>query len=216
VEREARPAPYVDLAALAGDDFETSLSGNSRSQIRRSRKLYSERSGPIALTSASTLEEALSWLRELARLHNARWEAKGMKGSFAHAAVLDFHERFIRRMWPLGSVDLVRVRAGDEDMGYLYNFLVEGKVLFFQSGFAYVDDARFKPGLLTHSFAIAHYLAKGMREYDFLAGDARYKRSLGKSLRTLYWSVVYRRNARNRVLLWIRRRIIDSRAARSA
>jgi CelD/BcsL family acetyltransferase involved in cellulose biosynthesis len=107
-------------------------------------------------------------------------------------------------------VELLRVRAGNEDLGYLYNFLVDGKVLFFQSGFSYTDaeDARYKPGLVTHTVAIEHYQGRGFKEYDFLAGEARYKRSLGKSLRSLCWAVIYRQTLRMSVLLWLRRRFV--------
>ena len=205
VEKEARPAAYVDVAGLSNEPFERSLSGNTRNQIGRSRRLYEARSGKINIAFASDLDEATSFLEELARLHAFRWQSKGETGSFASLPYMDFHCRLISRLWSTQAIDLIRVSAGDSVIGYLYNFRINGKVYFFQSGLAYETDPKLKPGLVTHSQAIEHYRTTGMREYDFLAGDAQYKRSLAKQHRTLYWTAIYRDRVWMRLLLWIRR-----------
>jgi CelD/BcsL family acetyltransferase involved in cellulose biosynthesis len=103
-----------------------------------------------------------------------------------------FHQALVRRLWEANAVDLLRLSAGDADIGYLYNFKARGKVYAFQSGFAYAPDARLKPGLVTHACAMEHYARDGWREYDFLAGDARYKRSFASRSRTLLWTTTYR------------------------
>lgn len=205
VECETRAAPYVDLAALSDATFETSLTANTRSQIRRSGRLYAEKLGELSITVASSREEALHFLEGLAQLHNARWQAKGESGSFAHAAVLNFHRQFISRAWSSRVADLIRVSAGATVIGYLYNFTHLGKVYFFQSGFVYDADARLKPGMLTHSMSIEHYRRQGSREYDFLAGDAQYKRALAKHSRSLSWTTVYRDRPWLRFILGLRR-----------
>ena len=205
VERELQPAPFVDLTTTAGTSFKVSLSSNTRSQVRRSQRLYEQKSGRIRIERASSLEQALQYFHELTRMSNARWLAKGETGSFSSPAVVDFHRRLLACLWPLHGIDLLCVRAGNEALGYLYNFLDRGKVCFFQSGFAYPADARLKPGLLTHFLAIEHYAGLGFQEYDFLAGDARYKRSLAKRHRDLIWTVVYRDRLAMRLLLWTRR-----------
>ncbi|MCM2326654.1 MAG: GNAT family N-acetyltransferase [Lysobacter sp.] len=201
---EVRPAPFVDLAALPEGRFEDSLGGSTRSQVRRSRRGYEERSGPVRLEFARTEAEAGEFLDGLARLHNARWRARGMQGSFESDRVLRFHRRLVGRLLPEGGVDLVRGRSGDDDVGYLLNYRDRGKICFFQSGFAYEEDSKLKPGLLTHCMAIEHYRGTAAREYDFLAGDARYKRSLAGGHRDLRWSVVYRDSAWMRLLFRLR------------
>ncbi len=205
VERELKPAPFVDLAAIAGAAFETTLGSSTRSQLRRCRRLYEQRLGPLRIERAATYEAALKYFHELTRLNNSRWQSKGETGSFSSPEVLDFHRRLLACLWPGQGIDLLCVRAGDEALGYLYNFTDRGKVYFFQSGFAYAADARLKPGLLTHSLAIDYYARLGLREYDFLAGDARYKRSLAKCHRNLFWTIAYRDRSWVRFLLWMRR-----------
>jgi CelD/BcsL family acetyltransferase involved in cellulose biosynthesis len=82
-------------------------------------------------------------------------------------------------------------------LGYLYNFQYGERVYSYQSGFSYSDDNRHRPGLLAHALAIEQARQRGMRVYDFLAGDAPYKARLGRQLGQLVWC----RGQRNRPLL---------------
>lgn len=204
MRRDSRPAPYVDLRDPAFRTAEALMSANVRSQVRRCAKQYEARHGRIELTRASSAEEALRDLDALARLHHARWAARGLPGTFDDPTILDFHRRLIPRLWASDQVDLLRARTGDQDIGYLYNFRVGGKVYAFQSGFAYEKETKYKPGLLTHKLAIDHYADGGLAEYDFLAGDGQYKRSLANKCRTLNWTDVFRDGVKMRVLvaLW--------------
>jgi CelD/BcsL family acetyltransferase involved in cellulose biosynthesis len=105
---------------------------------------------------------------------------------------LEFHRTLIRQAFAKGSIQLLRVAAGEETIGILYNFVKNGKIYFFQSGFRYGSDKHLKPGLVTHALAINHYLNAGFNDYDFLAGDAQYKRSLAKDCRQMAWVVFQR------------------------
>jgi CelD/BcsL family acetyltransferase involved in cellulose biosynthesis len=204
IEREVRVAPFVDLIAVQDEPFEASLSGNARYQIRRTNRLYEQRFGAVTISRADETEQAQRSLGELAALHNARWKGRGIKGSFENTGVVEFHRRMIAQLVPRGTLDLMVARAGERAIGYLYNFIDRGKVYFFQSGFVAEDDSKVKPGLLTHAMAIEYYRRGGLREYDFLAGDAQYKRSLAKQHRELCWTTVYRDKLSIRALLWLR------------
>jgi CelD/BcsL family acetyltransferase involved in cellulose biosynthesis len=93
---------------------------------------------------------------------------------------MEFHRALVSRAWPEGGVELLRIRAGEKPIGYLYNFLWRGWVGYYTSGFVYTDDNRLKPGLVAHWLAIERHLAAGARIYDFMAGESRYKASLGE------------------------------------
>lgn len=205
VQTEARHAPYVDFSSLSAGAFETTLTGKVGSHIRRNSRLFHKKFGKLDVATASSLEEAMQYFYNLSILHNSRWQAKGQGGSFESAAVVEFHQRLIRRLWPKQGVDLLCVSGGASALGYLYNFTSENKVYVFQTGFEYGNDSRLSPGLLTHSLSIEHYRKKGFREYDLLAGDAAYKRSLAKQGRTLHWSVAYRKRSWIHFVLWLRR-----------
>jgi CelD/BcsL family acetyltransferase involved in cellulose biosynthesis len=168
----------VDLAALrvAGKPYLDQLSANTRQQIRRAMRGY----GDLALDVAATAEAASTYLDALATLHQAYWTARGKPGAFASPFFGRFHSALIERHFAAGLVELVQVTAGGAPIGYLYNFLWRGGVDAYQSGFAYAEDARLKPGLVSHALCIERHLAAGAVRYDFLAGDARYKLSLGQ------------------------------------
>ncbi|NHK27501.1 GNAT family N-acetyltransferase [Parvularcula flava] len=170
------------ICPLAGlrEDGKTvlsSLSSNSRKQVERSARLYEER-GALAIHVPGTPEEwSASWMR-LEALHAATWEARGGAGVFANQQLTEFHAA-LRQNYP-DSVALTELRAGDQTLGVLYNFLHEGRVMNYQSGFQYEEDNRLKPGLLTHVMVAQHYLDQGYEIYDMLVGDVRYKQSLGE------------------------------------
>ena len=184
-------APMVDLARVRDTgDYLKLLGGSTRSQIRRSQKLYGAR-GKLALEVASSPAEAQSIFDELVALHRRSWQDRGEQGAFlpfVHA----FHQRLIERRMASGEVQLMRVRAGDTTVGCLYNFVWQGDVSFYQSGLGYETDSKLKPGLVCHTLAVEHDARAGHRWYDFLAGSSRYKQSLATDARSLVWLRVQR------------------------
>jgi CelD/BcsL family acetyltransferase involved in cellulose biosynthesis len=197
---------FVDLRKLdrSPESYLKALSRNTREQVRRSLRLL-EQEGPLAVRVASDLAEAMGILEELARLHQARWEARGRSGVFASPRFRDFHRRLIERAFPQGTVHLLQVRAGEQSFAALYNFVLDGKVYFYQSGVRSGLDRRIKPGLAAHICAVSHYLKAGLHEYDFLAGEAQYKQSLSTDSRELSWVVFQRPRLRLRMLALLRR-----------
>jgi len=181
---------FVDLDTLRGSGlaYLDSLSSNTRCQIRRSLKTYTKR-GTIKTEIAPDLPTAELFFAEMCRMHQSRWTNRGEEGAFAPGRRLEFHRALIRQAFAKGSIHLLKVSAGDQTIGILYNFVQDGRIYFFQSGFNYCGDGRLKPGLATHACAIQYYLDSGFSKYDFLVGDARYKRSLAKHSAPLAWTV---------------------------
>ena len=154
-------------------------------------RLY-EAAGPLRLQAAQTVEDALDMLGELKGLHQAYWTRRGHAGSFARGFFESFHHDLISKRFDAGEIQLLRISAGEKLIGCLYNFVKDGRVYAYQSGFDYDADRRLKPGLVSHCLAVRHNLAQGALIYDFMAGDSRYKRSLGTDSHSLYWLVVQR------------------------
>lgn len=185
VECQTRPAPFVDLAP--GRGFLGGVSANTRYQLRRSARRYAQH-GPLTLTRASSEAQAHEFLDALAVLHQRGWNARGKPGAFADPFFARFHHALIARGYERGEVDLLAVHAGGEAIGYLYNFRWRGEVLAYQSGFDFAASRTHeKPGLTCHHLAIEMYAGEGMRRYDFLAGEARYKTSLANGESRLHW-----------------------------
>lgn len=205
-EQGCRPSPYVDLQALGEQPFECTVTGKSGTNIRRSRREYETQLGELAVHRASSPDEALEFFEQMRELHLARWSGRDKPTTLSTDLVVDFHRRVIRALFSGGRVDLLRIGSVKRPIGYLYNFVVHGKVSIFQTGFDYEGEScRRSPGLLTHALAIEHYRQRGLREYDFLSGDAQYKRTLCNGVRELVWTTVYRDRPWIRMLLAARR-----------
>jgi CelD/BcsL family acetyltransferase involved in cellulose biosynthesis len=213
--REGRlsESPFVSLDRVRATDrtYLECLSANTRSQIRRSVRLYRERFGKEEVRAASSAE-ALEWFDAMLELHTRTWRDRGETGAFADTAVRDFHRRLIessamaRGMGEL-TAEIVRVSFGEEAIAFLYQLRYRGRVNFYQSGLAYHDDNRLKPGLVAHALAIGHYLQMGASEYDFLGGEpeaVRYKRSLSTDVRMLAWMELPSPTSKMRLLRGLR------------
>jgi len=189
VQRRAEASSaYVDLAGLRekgvedAEGYVATLGKSTRSQIRRSMKLYRKR-GELELDVAGSLEEARSFLAELSPHHEAKWNAMGQRGATQKEEYMRFHMRMMECAYAPDSpngVEFLRARAGDHAFGWLYNFVDRGTVLFYLSGFVFEEDNKLKPGLVTHALAIEHHLQAGMDTYDFMGGDNRYKTNMGQ------------------------------------
>ena len=176
-------APLTNFTTL--EAWMSSLSRNSRQQLRRSMRAY-ERKGPLSIEVARDTQTALTFFAQMRALHIRSWTRRENRHAFGNPFFETFHRSLIRCGVANGKVDLLRVSAGDRAIGYLYNFRHDGTVLSYQSGFDDVDK-QFRPGYVCHALAIAHYAAAGMSSYDFLGGTNQLKQSFGPQRYELCW-----------------------------
>lgn len=193
------PVHWVDLQRvrdLHSGDYLAALSANTRQQLRRARRLAESELGELRLDEATSSEEALDWFDRTAPLHRARWAgATGPGGGsgFDNPQFVGFHRRLIRIAFEHRGIQFLRLSAGSAVAAYLYNLVSDGHVHFYLSGIDYRVAEQARPGMLAHWLAIERNLQAGHRIYDFLAGDAQYKRSLATASDRMLWLVLQRR-----------------------
>ncbi|MBI5932767.1 MAG: GNAT family N-acetyltransferase [Chloroflexi bacterium] len=190
---------WVDLQKIraANMDYLSLLSSNRRSQIRRSLREY-EQEGGLTIREAGDLSEALTMYAGLIEMHQREWKKRGKPGAFTNDYFRQFHERLIRERFESGEIQLLQVNAGANPLGFLYCFLYQGNVLFYQSGFGYGEGNAQRPGLVSHYLAILHNASRGFNSYDFLAGEAQYKSSLATHSAPMLWMRLIRGPVRMR------------------
>jgi CelD/BcsL family acetyltransferase involved in cellulose biosynthesis len=188
----AVPCFSVDLTRLAeaGGDLTALLSRNARQQLRRALRRF-ESEGKLTVTPARSIEETLDFFQCMKALHVASWQRRGRTHAFSAPFFERFHTAMIAAAFPEGSVQLLRIAAGAQPIGYLYNLCRAGRVYAYQSGFA-DDDARAHPGYVSHLLAIRHNFEEGARIYDFLAGANRLKETLATDRGEMYWDRIQR------------------------
>jgi CelD/BcsL family acetyltransferase involved in cellulose biosynthesis len=204
--RRSVAAPFVDLAEIRsnGGEYLSALSANARYQIRRSDRAY----GELVLRRASSRDEALAYLDQLAGLHQAAWRRRGRPGAFAQPKFARFHRELIEHGLQRGEVALLQLVSDEAIVGLLYNFEWRGMVSAYQSGFDYPAAGRHqKPGLTCHHQAIEDAAQRGLARYDFLAGADRYKRSLATSEAKLHWVQLGKPPIERRMIQWLKERV---------
>lgn len=198
----AAEKPYftvaLDRLREQGGDYLSSLSGSTRSQLRRSKRDYEEQ-GPVVINFATDEAQAHEYLARLRELHQAHWAARGAPGAFATDFANEFHRCLIAEAMPRGEIQLAEILCRERPIAYLYNFRHRGVVSNYQSGIQYSENSKLKPGMTAHQLAIEHNLRSGERVYDLLMGDQRYKKSLATDEGTMSYLVVQRRRIRFRL-----------------
>lgn len=204
-EEFRHPSYFVDLAAIRQTDgiYQNVLSSSRRKHLRQQVRYYQE-IGPLSFTIAQDVPTALEMLKELGDLSETRSAELGRRGIFASQHFLKFHHGLIKRCQGTGEVKLMRLTAGEQTVGLLYNLVSKGRVYFYQCGFNYSGDKRLSPGTVTLSFAIQHFLDAGMDDYDFLSGEAKYKEWLSTGARQMSWMLWRRPTVRSSVFTYLR------------
>lgn len=197
IERESN-SYYVELEKVRNAEMNYAglLSSNRRQQIRRSIREYSK-TGEIQMRVATTSGEALAMLDALAELHQQEWMQRGRAGSFSNQYFYDFHKLLIKKFFNQGIIQLIHVYTDNVTIGYLYNFIHQNNVLFYQCGFNYMESNHARPGLVSHYYAVLMNAERGHGIYDFLAGDSQYKKSLATNNRRMLWVILKKRNFRS-------------------
>lgn len=123
-------------------------------------------------------DELPSFLENLYNLHQKRWEARGLPGSFSQPERRYFYEQMTQAFLSRGWLGLWQLELDDvpvaAQLGMPY-----GDVLFaLQEGFdpAYAADS---VGYVLRSYIVQHCIERGIRFYDFLYGDQESKQRWG-------------------------------------
>jgi CelD/BcsL family acetyltransferase involved in cellulose biosynthesis len=180
---DAMPAPFVSLSGRDLDSWLSSRSANFRSAMRRHVKRGNEAGASIR--RAADPAEARHGVRELARLHRARWASRGGSG------VLDgrVEAMLIEAVEGLLAHDRLRLYLLEVDsrvLGADLFLAAGGEVSYWLGGFD-DDAARLAPSIRNIYAAIEEAIARGDRRFDLGAGGQEYKYRFADGEELLTW-----------------------------
>ena len=211
LQDKTSPCQIVDLTKFSSiDEYRQFLSKKRKYQLRKSEDYYS-RYGEIKVQVAENCNEALKYFDELGELHENKWQSNGEKGAFSNPVWVNFHKAIISDEFNNNKIILFKLTAGMTTVGVLYIFLDMNKSCVIQTGFLYEADKFAQPGFLTHYYFIEYAISQNISEYDFLAGDNLYKRSLSTDTEQLYWVTIQKKTLTafiENTLLYIKRNIL--------
>ena len=178
-------ATYIPLPPT-WEAYLQALSPSRRYYLNRSLRDFAKWAGsPAEVRCAATPTELEEGCRILVRLHQERWAEADRAGVFFSPHFAAFHQAVQADLLKTGNLELLWLCAGGEPVAAVYNIVWNGKVYFYQSGRKMKLPESVRPGVVLHAHAIRRAIELGRREYDFLAGAARYKSQLALASRPL-------------------------------
>jgi CelD/BcsL family acetyltransferase involved in cellulose biosynthesis len=171
-ERFKTLAPYIDLP-VSWDEYLGSLGGGRRRTLGRMLRNLEKEHGVVEFRQgdADSLEAGLNRFFEL---HQERWRAVGISGSFADPRVKEFYRevawKFLDRGWLYFSTMNVDGRLVSALYGCIFN-----RKMYFISSARDTRYSKYSVGQLHMMQVIKEAVSRNLTEFDFLQGDEPYK-----------------------------------------
>jgi CelD/BcsL family acetyltransferase involved in cellulose biosynthesis len=176
-------APYIPLPT-SWEAYLQALGKKERYLIKRSMRDIEEWAGNDWRVERATFANLNEGKRILHELHHERWQKTGA-GVFRSALFLDFHDRMMALLLERNALELLWLIARGQPVAAMYNITWSGKNHFYQCGRSLSVPASIRPGGVLLYLAIRRAIEANLREFDFLGGDAIYKKQLALASRPL-------------------------------
>lgn len=169
-------------------DYLTDLSKNTRSQINRTKRLL-EQQGSLSLVLISSHEKKQQAFSEISVIHQNKWGKTEFGSGFSNNIFVKFHNNMLQR-FPT-TAQLYCVYLDNISLAYIYVIKSPNTWYFYLSAVKKSDDNRVKIGLLAHALVIEDAILNNVNTYSFLAGYARYKKSMSNTPESIQQLVCY-------------------------
>jgi CelD/BcsL family acetyltransferase involved in cellulose biosynthesis len=171
-ERLRTLAPYIELPS-SWEEYSGRLGGKRRRTMGRMLRKLEKEQGAVSFRrdDVASLEADLSRFFEL---HQERWRAVGISGSFADPRVREFYREAARSFLNRGWLYFSSMSVDDRLVSAFYGCLFHRRLYFISSG-RDVRYSRYSVGQLHQMQMIKEAIGQNLTEFDFLQGDEPYK-----------------------------------------
>ena len=186
----------IPLSALFSiQNYLSKRSKNTRQQFNRSVKHLSKQ-GEIKFSVIRGSDEQIELLGNSKQWHIEKWLHSSTPSGFNNEEFNLFHNKIITSRHSSANTLMAKLTLNKLLIGCIYCLTHERKVYFYLSCLKPFADNKIKLGLIMHIFMIEWLISNNEHysEYDFLAGDARYKNSLSTT-KDEYLKLTIQRNA---------------------
>lgn len=171
-----RPTESTWRIDLSGgwDGFMSRQSKTQRSQTRNFVNRF-DKSDDLRLRVASEeLPHADALVAALIELHQLRWQAVGVEGTFTDPRMKSFFQEAMREMIAGGLANVVVLERSGRPVAAQAWLVQGGSIYAYQSGRDPAEDAN-RVGRIANSVALRWACAQGFQAIDYLRGDEGYK-----------------------------------------
>ncbi|MEI7687230.1 MAG: GNAT family N-acetyltransferase, partial [Planctomycetota bacterium] len=133
-------------------------------------------------TDAASLAEGKRVLQEL---HRERWHADEKEGAFSSPRFCAFHDTMMQHLLDVDRLDLRWLTLEGRPLAAYYAFRYGDKLYYYQAGRVVDVPTKVRLGIVILVDGLKDAMARGLREFDFLAGQAQYKSLFTDTSRTI-------------------------------
>lgn len=170
-ERVTTIAPFVALPS-SWEEYSGSLSQQRRWRLRRSlRALQEAHTVEFCKYSDDSLDRVLDILVDL---HQRRWEAIGVRGTFSDPRREAFYREIARSFSKKQWLHLSYLTIGTDTVSVLLSFVYSGRLYAAVAGRDLIYSG-YRVGHIHYMFLIQEAIEQGLREFDFMRGAEPYK-----------------------------------------
>jgi CelD/BcsL family acetyltransferase involved in cellulose biosynthesis len=136
------------------------------------------------------------------KLHNRRWESKGISGAFTSDYFRNFHLDVARTFDEKDWLALYFLTVNDDPIAAIYSFDYNLKKYGYLTGFA-PDFGQYGVGNILKLYVIEECIRRGFKEYDLTRGLEPYKLDWATGVRKNFTVSMANKGWREQVLSWI-------------
>ena len=163
---------YIDLDQAWEDVWKQASKKFVRGNVNQARNRLDKAGAWEILANPGW--EATEVISRAAPIHRARQGRLGRPSSFEDEASRKFVETVVARNLKLGRFHSHWLRLGDRWIAYLFGFVQAGTHYAWNGAFD-PEFARFYPSRLMISEALKYSHREGLKEFNFMRGEAAYK-----------------------------------------
>jgi CelD/BcsL family acetyltransferase involved in cellulose biosynthesis len=166
--------------------------------MRRNFRRIEKREG-VEFVRCEVAEDVPEFLDALFDLHQKRWQVLGLDGCFKRRpAEAIFYRKFAKLAFEKNWLAMFAIRENGIHKAVQIGYVFDGVYLQLQEGY----DPQFQNGVgnALRYYAIREFIAEGIREYDFLAGESEHKRRWSAQVRIGYDVLIGSGSLKSRLL----------------
>jgi CelD/BcsL family acetyltransferase involved in cellulose biosynthesis len=199
------PSPHISLGC-GYEGFVRRLKGSFNYNLRKRQEKLS-RLGPVDIEVISERGAVRDALRDGLRIEAAAWKGEEGTAILSDPAVTEFYVRLAERQADLGQLRLTFLRIGGKRISF--NYLLRCQQTFYGVKIGYDPEYHTcSPGNTLLNLILQDACALGVRAYDFLGINDRWKLDWTKDLRNHRWLFLYRNRPRARLLHYVKFKVV--------
>jgi len=174
---DSQLCPYVNLPE-SWEEMLTSLSKKVRQKVGYYRRSLDRNSSYeiLRVTNETELKDSLDYLMHIRK---DRLEAKGIEFDKVSSLYKKFHEKIMKSFLNKGWLNLYFLKLRNKPVAFVYQFVFQGRVFFYQTGFDRTYSAQ-SVGFVLLGHVIEHVIDEKYKIFEFLRGDEGYKYDWGR------------------------------------